>query len=977
MKFKKVYGICAAGLILSVTGTGLAAPSFCAYADETGAVSSVIEEQNEETFEKKENGDAQKAETVESGAEVDRDAQDPEILDQTKKDETVKTQKSSGGVSAPNSSDVTNAKTFTGFLKKNNSWIYYRNGKEVTTGSDIVHGTVNGVNGWYYIKKGKADLSYDGFAENINGWWYVEKGKVTFKKNDVIQGTVKGENAWWNVKNSQVIFNETIEHNINGWWYIKDGKVDFNKTSVEHNYNGWWYVKKGKVDFSYNGFAKNDNGWWYIENGKVTFNRNDIIQGKVNGENAWWNVKGSKVVFNETVEQNTNGWWYIKKGKIDFSYNGFAENINGWWYIENGKVTFNRNDVIQGTVNGKNAWWNVKGSKVVFNETIEQNINGWWYIKDGRVDFTKTGVEHNHSGWWYVKNGKVDFSYNGAASNKNGKWFIVNGKVDFSANGWKTVDKNSYYCENGRVLKTDSFVDLKADELNGKMIRIILSSAQNYSIGVANNSVYPNADITVFNDNGNLKNNGSFRFEKNSEGTFRIVALNSELALGVVNGKVVQTYNDNSDNVKWTITKNSDGTFSFLNKASKRYLNAGTAGNGAKLTITEKSGSAGQKFVLGKTSYVQTVANGCYKIYTGGGGYAFDVEGFNPANGTSLLSYPSNGSAAQLFKIEYSGDGLYTLKTGASVYSSAVTVTGSKYASGVALTQNTLNNSSSQKWRIITNGNDYLFLSAGGRYCINVSGNKYAGGALKLADYTKPTASNTFTVSRSDGWLVRNGRKYYFNKNGDKPMIGLDVSAWSETVDWEKVKADGIEFAIIRTAHRGGRIDPYGQRNMNECERLGIPYGVYYYSTAVSNTEADNDVRVLLETVKGHDPQLGLYIDIEATDEYEAAFGSIYTDSSRRKITDLTKRIVNKIKAAGYTAGVYANEHYMKNVLYMSEMPEIKWVAKYYTNKSSDTNIIDIAGKGYKIWQFTDSGTVNGVPNKGYSDLNTLIEKYW
>lgn len=132
---------------------------------------------------------------------------------------------------------------------------------------------------------------------------------------------------------------------------------------------------------------------------------------------------------------NRNGvWTYTVNSKPDYSYTGFAQNVNGWWYVERGKVTFKKNDVIQGTVNGKNGWWNVKGSKVIFNETIEQNRNGWWYIKNGKVDFTKTSVEHNANGWWYVKNGKVDFNYTGFASNYNGWWYIENGKVTFKRN---------------------------------------------------------------------------------------------------------------------------------------------------------------------------------------------------------------------------------------------------------------------------------------------------------------------------------------------------------------------------------------------------------------------------------------------------------------------------------------------------------------------------------------------------------------
>ena len=208
-------------------------------------------------------------------------------------------------------------------------------------------------------------------------------------------------------------------------------------------------------------------------------------------------------------------------------------------------------------------------------------------------------------------------------------------------------------------------------------------------------------------------------------------------------------------------------------------------------------------------------------------------------------------------------------------------------------------------------------------------------------------------------------------------MIGMDVSAWSQNVDWEKAKADGIEFAIIRTAHRLDQIDPYGARNMSECTRLGIPFGVYCYSYATTNAEADHEVDVLLSTLKGYNPRLGVFIDIEDNDIYQAAFGNIYSDYARRKITDIAKRMVNRVQNAGYLAGIYGNEIYLNNILYLNEMPNVRWVARYHNNNASDRNVIDLEGKGYNIWQFTSKGTVNGLPNSGWADLNTVIEKYW
>ena len=804
----------------------------------------------------------------------------------------------------------------------------------------------------------KQAVKQNGFVKSGTSWIYYVKGEKAGNGEDIVRGTING---------------------IDGWYYIKNSVAVLDYTGVKHNIHGWWYVENGKVVFSYNGFAKNEYGWWYIEKGNVTFKKNDVIYGTVNGEKAWWNVKGSNVKFNESVEQNQYGWWYIKNGKVDFSYtgvknnkygwwyinngnvkfsyNGFAKNEYGWWYIEKGNVTFKKNDVIYGTVNGEKAWWNVKGSNVKFNESVEQNKYGWWYIK----------------------NGKVDFSYNGIASNQHGTWFIKNGKVDFSVTGWRTVGGNKLYFEKGNLKSAGGGLNSSSEPQNidGKIAYIRSHHNKSFMLEVKENSLAKGSAVHLSSDSS--KGNGfrKYRLEKQSDGYYKIVPLHSELAIGVSGEKVVQTLNNNADEVKWRILQNSDSSYTFVNKATGAYLDAGEMKSGTQLTT--KKTAANNKFLLENTGYTQYVSNGCYNIFTGGGlDYAFDVVNCKPDNKTALQSWKKNGNAAQLFKIEYKGDGYYIIKTGASIYDSALNVADSKFAAGSSVEQyKTDSGSKAQKWRILTDGNKFLFISAGGRYVINVADSAYSGGKLKLAYYSTANKNNSFRIGKSDGFLVRNGRKYYFNKNGAKPMIGMDVSAWSENIDWEAVKSDGIEFAIIRTAHRGGQIDPYGERNMSECDRLGIPYGIYYYSTSVTEAEADNDVKVMLGTVKKHNPKLGLFVDIEASDVYEKAFGSVYDATARRKITDLTKRMVSKIKAAGYTAGVYANENYMKNVLYMDEMPEIRWVAKYFGNNEKDTNVIDLEGKGYKIWQFTDSGTVKGVPNKGYADLNTVIEKYW
>ena len=374
----------------------------------------------------------------------------------------------------------------------------------------------------------------------------------------------------------------------------------------------------------------------------------------------------------------------------------------------------------------------------------------------------------------------------------------------------------------------------------------------------------------------------------------------------------------------------------------------------------------------------QLIADGCYNIASSKNtNYVLDVANGATANGTAIQSWSKNGSVAQMFQIKHLGNNIYTIRTASTIYGSALDIPGGSVKSGAKIQQYSYNGSNGQKWKVVSAGNgSYTFKTVTGNMVLDIDGGKLEGGKLQLAS-PKNSDTQKFKLSKASGFLFRNGRKYYFNSNGDRPMIGIDVSAWSENIDWEKVKADGIEFAIIRTAHRLGRIDPYGERNMRECTRLGIPFGVYCYSYATTNDEADYEVDVLLKTLKNYNPQLGVFVDVEDNDTYSAAFGNIYAPYARRKITDICKRMVNRIQAAGYLAGVYANEVYLNNILYLDEMPNARWVARYYNNNAYDRNIINLSNKGYKIWQFTSTGTIKGVPNNGDVDLNTLIEKYW
>ena len=72
---------------------------------------------------------------------------------------------------------------------------------------------------------------------------------------------------------------------------------------------------------------------------------------------------------------------------------------------------------------------------------------------------------------------------------------------------------------------------------------------------------------------------------------------------------------------------------------------------------------------------------------------------------------------------------------------------------------------------------------------------------------------------------------------------GIDVSRWQGTIDWEKVKADGVEFAMLRAGYGQGNIDAQFERNAGECTRLGIPFGVYWFSYAYTPAMARREAQ--------------------------------------------------------------------------------------------------------------------------------------
>lgn len=192
----------------------------------------------------------------------------------------------------------------------------------------------------------------------------------------------------------------------------------------------------------------------------------------------------------------------------------------------------------------------------------------------------------------------------------------------------------------------------------------------------------------------------------------------------------------------------------------------------------------------------------------------------------------------------------------------------------------------------------------------------------------------------------------------------IDVSKHNEVIDWDTVK-NSIDGAIIRVGHGNdstSQDDPQAIRNMEECERLGIPYGVYLYSYALNNAEAESEAAHALRMVSGHNPVLGVWFDMEDADGYKEKHG-FNPYANRQKITDFCKIFCDRVSECGYKTGVYASKNYWDSVIYADQLSDYEvWLAHWGISEPSMDCL---------LWQYTSDGEVAGVPSSRV-DMN-----YW
>lgn len=214
--------------------------------------------------------------------------------------------------------------------------------------------------------------------------------------------------------------------------------------------------------------------------------------------------------------------------------------------------------------------------------------------------------------------------------------------------------------------------------------------------------------------------------------------------------------------------------------------------------------------------------------------------------------------------------------------------------------------------------------------------------------------------------------------------FGIDVSDNQGYVNWPKVKAAGVEFAILRSVRRSGNPDKQLATNIAGCKNSGIPFDFYKYSYALTPAAAVAEVKRVVEVLKGYgvypDKDTVIWMDVE-----DASQMALSTDA----LTKIVQAFKEEVLASGFEFGLYMGQYrYNTGEVNMSLFDDHTWIARYYnghnamqfgTKPNEKYRPIVKTGQLWG-WQFTSSGRIDGISgnvdvNECYYDIkDTVVE---
>ncbi len=248
------------------------------------------------------------------------------------------------------------------------------------------------------------------------------------------------------------------------------------------------------------------------------------------------------------------------------------------------------------------------------------------------------------------------------------------------------------------------------------------------------------------------------------------------------------------------------------------------------------------------------------------------------------------------------------------------------------------------------------------RKTISVADHKYENGKYKIQVYI--TDARGIVKQLNTRTIELKCSQAYKDKT---TFAGIDVSKFQGNIDWNRVKAAGIDFVIIRAGYRGyqyGSVveDPYFETNIKGALAAGIDVGVYFFSQAITEQEAREEAQWTLQKIAPYKITYPVVIDTE----YVA--GGRANSMGAMQRTNVMNAFCTEVKNAGYTPMIYASKSWLENNLVMGYLNQYDvWLARYAAAP-------EYTGP-FTIWQYSSTGTVDGIT--GYVDRNIGYKRYY
>ena len=239
-------------------------------------------------------------------------------------------------------------------------------------------------------------------------------------------------------------------------------------------------------------------------------------------------------------------------------------------------------------------------------------------------------------------------------------------------------------------------------------------------------------------------------------------------------------------------------------------------------------------------------------------------------------------------------------------------------------------------------------------------------------EYLEPTVSETEPENPTippdrnpyDQYDFQYDRHNYLKLQNLQSYAGVDVSAYQGKIDWKKVKASGIDFAIIRLGYRGyesGKLveDDYAKANLKGAAEAGLKVGAYFFSQALDIRETDEEIKFILKILGDTRLDMPLVLDWEIP-----AATARTKNMDTVTLTDIQRHFCGQMRDKGYQPMIYFNWHQSEHLYVLNDLEEYPfWLALYQDRMTYPWKV--------EMWQYTDKGKVPGI--QGNVDLNVYM----